>query len=247
MVKRFLKLFNLTKVPALAVEMYNQVSRAATGDFYSHVADEIVDEAKRLGIKRVLDVGTGPGYLPLNIVRRSQDLRVIGVDINEKMINTARQNAIEFKVSPKRVYFAVANAERLPVYENEFDLIVSTEVLHHVQEPVKMLNQIHRALKPGGKAWIYDTTSDVSTMHLETHLDQMRKRLQAGKMNRTNASWVTLLRKREILFDSHSIRELADILEKSKFKQFHFHREGVWVRMTVEKERVPFPDRKGVR
>jgi len=239
MVKRFLKLFNLTKVPSIAVEMYNQVSRAATGDFYSHVAEDVAAEVKRLGLKRILDVGTGPGYLPLNIARRAgKDIKIIGVDIDEKMINIARENAKEFKVPPKQVYFGVANAERLPVYENEFDFIVSTEVLHHVKDPVKMLKQIYRALKPGHKAWLYDTTSDVSAVHLEAHIDQMRKRLQAGKMNRTNAAWITLLRKREIMFDSYSIHELAAILEKSKFKQFHFHREGVWVRMTVEKEKA---------
>jgi ubiquinone/menaquinone biosynthesis C-methylase UbiE len=238
MVKRLLKFFNLTKVPPLAVEVFNQVAMAATGDFYSHVADDVADEAKRLHLKRILDVGSGPGYLPLNIARRTKDVRIIGVDIDEKMVNKARENAKEFKVSPKRVYFGVGNAERLPVYENEFDFAVSTEVFHHVKDPVKMLNQIHRALKPGAKAWIYDTTSDVSPTHLDAHLDQLRKRLQAGKMNRTSAAWITLLRKREIMFDSFSIRELAGLLEKSKFKQFHFHREGAWVRMTVEKEKA---------
>jgi len=106
MVKRLLKLFNLTKVPPLAVDVYSRVSRAANGDFHSHVADDVTNELKRNGVKkiRIIDIGTGPGYLPLNIARRApENVHMVGVDINEEMINQARKNAEAMKVPPQQV------------------------------------------------------------------------------------------------------------------------------------------------
>ncbi|VVB73881.1 Putative arsenite methyltransferase [uncultured archaeon] len=239
MVKRLLKLFNLTKVPPLAVDVYSKVSRAANGDFHSHIADDVAEESKRMIGHRILDVGTGPGYLPLNIARRTPEkMHLVGVDISEQMVNQARENARRMGIPPQRVYFSVANAERLPLYEEEFGFIVSTEVLHQVKDPVKMLNQMFRALKPGGKAWIYDTTSDISNTHLEMHLDMVRRRLLAGKMNRTTISWVTLLRKREILFESYTLSELLEIVRKSKFKECDLHRDGIWVKMVLKKPKA---------
>jgi len=132
----------------------------------------------------------------------------------------------------------VANAERLPLYEDEFGMAISTETLHNVKDPVKVLNQIYRVLKPGSKAWIYDTTSDLSNTHLEMHLDMVRRRLLAGKMNRTTISWVTLLRKREILFDSYTLHELLEIVRKSKFKECDLHRDGIWVKIVLQKPKA---------
>jgi ubiquinone/menaquinone biosynthesis C-methylase UbiE len=239
MVKRLLKLFDLTKVPPLAVDIYNKVSRAANGDFHSHVADDIANESKKMIGHRILDVGTGPGYLPLNIVRRTPEkIGIVGVDINEQMVNQARENAKQMGVPRKRVYFTVANAERLPLYENEFGFVVSTEAMHQVKDPVKMLNQIYRVLKQGGKTWIYDTTSDISNTHLEMHLDMVKRRLLAGKMNRTTISWVTLLRKREILFDSYTLSEILEIVKKSKFKECDLHRDGIWVKIVLNKPKA---------
>lgn len=236
MVKRLLKLFDLTPVPPLAVDIYSKVSRAANGDFHSHVADDVAEESKHMMGHRILDIGTGPGYLPLNIARRTPDnIHVVGVDINEQMINQARENAEQMGIPPQRVYFSIANAERLPLYEEEFGFVVSTEALHQVKDPVKMLNQVYRTLKPKGKAWIYDTTSDISNTHLDKHLDMMKRRLLAGKMNRTTISWVTLLRKREILFDSYTLSELLEIVKKSKFKECDLHRDGIWVKIVLEK------------
>jgi len=239
MVKRLLKLFDLTKVPPLAVDVYSKVSRAANGDFHSHVADDVAEESKKMVGHRILDIGTGPGYLSLNIARRTPEkIHLVGIDISEQMINQARANAKQMGIPPQRVYFSVANAERLPLYEEEFGFIVSTEALHQVKDPVKMLNQIYRALKPGGKAWIYDTTSDLSNTHLDMHLDMMKRRLLAGKMNRTTISWVTLLRKREILFDSYTMTEILEIVKKSKFKECDLHRDGIWVKIVLRKPKA---------
>jgi len=47
----------------------------------------------RISSGRILDVRTGPGYLPLEIAKRSQNLEIIGIDISFAMVKIARGNA----------------------------------------------------------------------------------------------------------------------------------------------------------
>ncbi len=44
----------------------------------------------------------------------------------------------------------VGPAERLPFADERFDVVVSTQMLEHVQEPGEVLGEIHRVLRPGG-------------------------------------------------------------------------------------------------
>jgi ubiquinone/menaquinone biosynthesis C-methylase UbiE len=59
-------------------------------------------------------------------------------------------------VSQRGCGFEVGDVAALPLSEGEFDGVVSTLSLHHWPNPVKGLAEIHRVLKPGGEARIYD-------------------------------------------------------------------------------------------
>jgi ubiquinone/menaquinone biosynthesis C-methylase UbiE len=116
--------------------------------FYKDVA---LDVAEEVSGGRILDVGTGPGYLPLRISEVLPGSEVIGIDVSEDMIRVARKNA-----EGKNVKFLVGNASEMPFEDDSFDLVVSTGSLHHWRNPVNVLNEIYRVLRPGRKALIYD-------------------------------------------------------------------------------------------
>lgn len=109
----------------------------------------------------VLDVGTGPGYLALEIAKRSVDLHVTGLDLSHSMVNVALKNARDNGLSD-RVGFRVGDVAKLPFEEASFDLVVSTFSLHHWSKPVESFNEIHRVLRPDCKALIYDLTRNVT-------------------------------------------------------------------------------------
>jgi SAM-dependent methyltransferase len=56
----------------------------------------------------------------------------------------------------ERVRFVVGDVAALPLSDGEFDGVVSTLSLDHWSEPARGLTEIHRILKPGGEARIYD-------------------------------------------------------------------------------------------
>lgn len=117
---------------------------------------------------RILDVGTGPGYLPIAIAKLIKRVEVIGVDISRDMIRIARSRAEEEGLT-RRVRFEVADAREMPFEDASFDLVLITASFHHWKKPIEVLNEIHRVLKTSSEAWIYDlrrgaTKSDLSSI-----------------------------------------------------------------------------------
>lgn len=110
---------------------------------------------------RILDVGTGPGYLPIAIAKRAPSLDITGIDLSPAMVKIARTNAQKRGFSD-RVRFLHANASNLPFEEGDFDLVVSTLSFHHWARPLECLTEIHRILKEEGEAWIYDARRDTT-------------------------------------------------------------------------------------
>jgi ubiquinone/menaquinone biosynthesis C-methylase UbiE len=105
----------------------------------------------------VLDVGTGPGTLPLLIAAQSPDLSVSGVDLSAEMIARATATA-EGRATPgvSPISFQVADVTDLPFEDGSVDLVVSTISMHHWADPAAGLREVVRVLRPGARAWIYD-------------------------------------------------------------------------------------------
>lgn len=103
----------------------------------------------------VLDVGTGPGRVPLMIAAACPDLTVEGVDLSAEMIARAAARAAS-AAAPERVRFQVADVAALPFEDGSIDLVVSSISQHHWDDPAAGLRDIARVLRPGAQAWIYD-------------------------------------------------------------------------------------------
>jgi len=107
----------------------------------------------------LVDIGCGPGYLVVLIAKTLPGLQVIGVDISEEMTETAARNIAAQRLDAE-VTFRVGDSQSLPFGNGEVDFIVSTFSLHHWSEPEQALQEIQRALKPGGQFLIFDLRRD---------------------------------------------------------------------------------------
>ena len=132
--------------------MYDALVSTVLEGFYARVAGETATASPR---GTMLDVGSGPGRLALRLAREASGLSVTGVDISDAMVERATRRAQNAGLS-ERVRFEVGDAGALPFADKEFDGVVSTLSLHHWPDPVRGLAEIHRVLKPGGEARIYD-------------------------------------------------------------------------------------------
>jgi ubiquinone/menaquinone biosynthesis C-methylase UbiE len=98
---------------------------------------------------RLLEIGCGMGSDLLQLARRG--LNVTGVDLTDAGIELARKR---FSIYGQQADLRVADAESLPFAEMSFDVVYSFGVLHHTPDTPRSIREVHRVLKPGGKAFI---------------------------------------------------------------------------------------------
>jgi ubiquinone/menaquinone biosynthesis C-methylase UbiE len=116
---------------------------------------------ERAGIKpgeRVLDVGCGTGAQTLPAAEVAGVGNVAGVDPSPDMLERARQKAAKKGLE---IDFRSAAIEKLPFADHEFDVALSSFMLHHLPEDVMRsgFGEIQRVLKPGGRLLAVDFTS----------------------------------------------------------------------------------------
>ncbi len=107
--------------------------------------------------QRLLDMGCGTGWAikyAAGLVNGNGEF--YGVDLSPKMIEKATTNAAGLK----NIHFVQANTEALPFEDNFFDTIICSNSFHHYFNPKKVLSEVRRVLKPGGRIYILDVTSD---------------------------------------------------------------------------------------
>jgi ubiquinone/menaquinone biosynthesis C-methylase UbiE len=104
---------------------------------------------------RVLDVGSGTGYLLGLLARRLPDAaELAGVDPAPAMVAVARERAAD-----ERVRFVAGTAERLPFADGQYDLVVSTTSFDHWADQGAGLADCARVLAPGGHLVLADQFS----------------------------------------------------------------------------------------
>ena len=113
----------------------------------------MIDKCRISSNSRVLDIACGKGTTSILLARKHQ-CRVIGIDINEELIEEARKMAKKHKVN-NLVEFQVGDATNLSFQDNEFDATIAQAMLVLIDNKDKVVKEALRVLKPEGKAgWI---------------------------------------------------------------------------------------------
>ncbi len=100
--------------------------------------------------EKVLDVGCGaPAFLVRQYAKGGAD--VTGVDISPRSVEVAQKHVA---ISGLTARVQVGNAEALDFPDATFDFVTSAGVLHHTPDTEKAISEVHRVLKPGGRAVI---------------------------------------------------------------------------------------------
>jgi len=117
--------------------------------------------------EKILDIGCGTGNLTQVLLQRlGPDGHVVALDISPGMLERARQ-----KISDPRVTWVLAAADRIPVATASCDRILCFSAWPHFENQTAVIQEFHRALRPGGQAHILHLISrdEVNRIHEQAH------------------------------------------------------------------------------
>ena len=100
--------------------------------------------------RRVLEVGCGVGCMAMNWAQHGA--RITAVDLNPTSVAQTRRRFELFGLTADDI--READAERLPFEDGTFDYVYSWGVLHHTPGTEQTIREVHRVLKPGGRAGV---------------------------------------------------------------------------------------------
>jgi ubiquinone/menaquinone biosynthesis C-methylase UbiE len=104
---------------------------------------------------RIIDVGCGFGEMCKVLAEEIPGCEVVGVDLSKPLLNYARESVFEKSIK-NRVKFEIGNVEKMSFENGSFDVVFNVNMVHWVSDPISMLNEIERILKPEGYLFIKD-------------------------------------------------------------------------------------------
>jgi SAM-dependent methyltransferase len=113
------------------------------GRYSRPLGPRLADFAGVTGGQRVLDVGSGPGALTEELVRRLGPASVAAVDPSAAFVGALRERLPGVEV-------AQASAEELPFEDGAFDAALAQLVVHFMKDPVRGVRELARVTRPGG-------------------------------------------------------------------------------------------------
>jgi ubiquinone/menaquinone biosynthesis C-methylase UbiE len=114
---------------------------------------------------RILDVASGPGFIAMAFADSVQE--AVGVDVTDHFLTYARTLAEERGLS--NVLFEYGDVEAMPFPDGDFDFAVCRSAFHHFPDPDKVLGEMKRVVKPGGRLLIMDMIASEDSVKAAYH------------------------------------------------------------------------------
>jgi ubiquinone/menaquinone biosynthesis C-methylase UbiE len=182
----------------------------------------LVAERTRPGAD-VLEVAPGPGYLAIEMAKRGY--KVTGLDISESFVRIAREGARKAAVA---VDVRHGNAAQMPFADATFDFIVCSAAFKNFSDPIGALNEMHRVLRPGGGASIFDLRRDASHDDIDVEIRHMG----LSALNALMTRWTFRLM---LLKRAYTREQLEQMVGQSRFGRCAFAANGIGFELRLTK------------
>ena len=164
----------------------------------------------------VLDIGTGTAQIPVELCRQHEDCRVLAIDMASHMLDLARFN-IEVDGFTQRIFLQQIDAKDMAFESAMFDSVMSNSIIHHIPEPLAVLQESVRVTRPGGLLFFRDLlrpeTSDEVTQLVETYAGEENDH-QRQMFDDSLRAALSLQEIREMVlslgFDAETVRATSD-------------------------------------
>ena len=118
--------------------------------------DFIIEKSQPIEGK-ILEIGTGKGYFAVALAQKGYYFTT--VDISNEEQKFAKIN-IQFLRLQNRVNFVIADAQHLHFPDASYDISFGINLMHHLSEPLRVIDEFVRVTAPGGKIVISDFSKE---------------------------------------------------------------------------------------
>lgn len=124
--------------------------------FFQKALTEYLDAMDIDAAKTVLDMGSGTGVAARCIARRPNFAgNVTGIDLSPYLAQTAARLSREEGLG-ERIDFRAGDTRSLDLADNTFDAVIAHTLVSHVEDPLVVLKEVARVVRPGGMVGIFD-------------------------------------------------------------------------------------------
>jgi ubiquinone/menaquinone biosynthesis C-methylase UbiE len=135
--------------------------------FDERVIEQLAARTHLDGPQTVLDVGTGTAFVAAGLAARAA--RIVAIDHSPAMLAVAAHNLEELGIDS--VELLEGDLSTLPLPDDSVDAAVANMVLHHAEDPRRMLTEMARVTRPGGWVAITDAVEHPYEWMREEHAD----------------------------------------------------------------------------
>jgi SAM-dependent methyltransferase len=182
--------------------------------------------------KLLLDLGCGAGEN--SVYFATQGARCIATDYSPGMVEVALQLAERYGVN---IEGRTANAMALDFPDNTFDIVYASNLLHHIPDPKIALKEMHRVLKPGGKACFWDPLTHNPVINVYR---RMATEVRTEDEHPLDINIVNYIKSvfSETNYDTFWIATLWIFLRFYLIEKVDPNKERYWKKIIIEQERL---------
>jgi len=130
---------------------------------YKNLLEDLISAIDLKDGENVLDAGCGPGIVIERMMQEEKNINVTGIDLSEGMVNFAQKRCRKF--SDINIFIADLN-KRLEFEDNCFDKVVCSNTIYALEDPGKVVAELHRVTKSGGVVVIANPKPNAGIMEL---------------------------------------------------------------------------------
>jgi ubiquinone/menaquinone biosynthesis C-methylase UbiE len=147
---------------------------------FNRVHETLIAQAELADGHRVLEIGCGTGNLAVRTKKTHPAVSVVGSDPDPLALSRAQRKAAQLN----GIHFERGYAQQLPYADGEFDRVLSSMMLHHLDDDAKSAAaaEVFRVLRPGGRLHLVDMGGDITARDGPSARLVMHSRHAAGNL-----------------------------------------------------------------
>lgn len=174
----------------------------------------------------VLEVAPGPGYFSIELAKAGA-FRITGLDISRTFVEIAKKYAREQSVT---VNFRQGNASAMPFESESFDFVFCRAAFKNFSQPLEAINEMHRVLRPNGRALIVDLRKDVS-------MDDINAYFKENSRGWFDAMMTRLVFRTFLIKRAYTRQNFLEMAKRSRFGACRVETGPIGFQVHFEKEK----------